>query len=86
MSLLHWPTVFIQLRAMGTCGAPGAALCRAVGAKKIIWSSISELLGPTFFLWPGATGTRGALEAVLRWEVGAGAHGTHGGLGATLCR
>jgi hypothetical protein len=34
---------------MGTRGAPGAALRRAAGAKKIIQSSVSELLGPMFF-------------------------------------
>jgi hypothetical protein len=63
-----------------------ATLHRAVGAKKIIRSSVSELLGPTFFLRPRAVGTRGAPGAVLRREAGAGAHETRAGPGADLSR
>jgi hypothetical protein len=54
--------------------------------KTIVWSSVSELLSPTFFLRPEAVGTRGTPGAVLSWEAGAGAHGTHGGLGVALSR
>jgi hypothetical protein len=45
--------------------------------KKIIRSSVFELLGPTFFLRP---------EAVLRREAGAGAHGTRADPGPVLSR
>jgi hypothetical protein len=70
---------------MGTRGAPGAALRRAAGAKKKSSEALfSELLGSTVFIRPGAAGTRGALEVVLRREAGAGAHGTRAGPGAAL--
>jgi hypothetical protein len=46
----------------------------------------SELLGSTVFIRPRAAGTRGALEAALRWEVGAGAQETHAGPVAALSR
>jgi hypothetical protein len=38
------------------------------------------------FIWPEAAGTRGALRAALRREVGAGAQGTRGGPEAALSR
>jgi hypothetical protein len=38
------------------------------------------------FIWPEAAGTRGALGAALRREVGAGAQGTRGGPEAALSR
>jgi hypothetical protein len=72
--------VFIRPGAAGTHGAPRAALHWAAGAKKIVRSSVSELVSLTFFLRPEATGTRGAPGAVLRREAGAGAHGTRTGL------
>jgi hypothetical protein len=46
----------------------------------------SELLGSTVFIRPKAAGTRGAPEAALRWEVGAGAQETHASPGAALSR
>jgi hypothetical protein len=49
-------------------------------------SSISELLGPMFFLLPRDAGTRGAPGAILHQEVGARAHGTCVGPGAVLTR
>jgi hypothetical protein len=54
--------VFIRPGAAGTHGAPRAALRRAAGAKKIIRSSVSELVSLTFFLRPEATGTRDTPE------------------------
>jgi hypothetical protein len=76
--------VFIWPGAVGTHGAPGAALHRAAHAKKIVRSFVSELFGPAFFLWPGAAGTHGIPGAVLRREASAGAHGTCVGPGAAL--
>jgi hypothetical protein len=58
----------------------------ATSAKKIVQSFVSELLGPMFFLRPGAAGIRGAPGAVLRREMGAGAHGTRAGPGAAPSR
>jgi hypothetical protein len=56
------------------------------GAKKIIRSSVSELLGPTFFLRLGAAETHDAPGAVLRREADAGAHRTCADPGAALSR
>jgi hypothetical protein len=71
---------------VGTRGALGAALRQAAGAKKIVRSSISELLSLMFFLRLGAAGTRGTPGAVLRREAGAGVHGTRAGPRAALSR
>jgi hypothetical protein len=76
--------VFIRSGATGTRGALGATLHHVVGAKKIVQSSVSELLGPTFFLWPRAVGTCSTPGAVLCREAGARAHGTCVGPGAAL--
>jgi hypothetical protein len=65
-------------------GTRGAALRRPAGAKKTSGALFSELLSSTIFIWSRAAVTRGALGAVLRQEVGAGAHRTRAGPGAVL--
>jgi hypothetical protein len=78
--------IFIRPGAAGIRGGLGAALRRAVGAKKIIRSSVFELLGPMFFLRPRAAGTRDAPRAVLHREAGVRAHETRADPGAVLSR
>jgi hypothetical protein len=74
-------TVFIRPRAVGTHGAPGAALHRQAGARAQgtcagLGAALSWEVGT------GAAGTRGAPGVALGREVGIGAAGTRGAPGA----
>jgi hypothetical protein len=70
--------------AVGTCGAPTAALSREVGVGA---AGTHGAPGATLSREVGAraAGTRDAPTATLSREVGVGATGTHGTSGAALC-